>query len=116
VTEGGLVPLGFMRPGDTGTLVEIRGLRHHIHEDPSEHAGPHKQYRRAHMYHADRGHRLEHRLQHMGLIPGQTVTVVQNSVTGPVIVAVNDTRLGLARGVAGRIMVRPLGAPESAAG
>ena len=108
MSDASLIPLGFMRPGESGTLVEIRGLRHHVHEGSNElHAGPVMTYKAAHKYHADRGHRLEHRLQHMGLSPGQTVTVVQNAVTGPVIVAVKDTRIGLAKGVAAKILVRP---------
>jgi Fe2+ transport system protein FeoA len=103
-----------MRPGESGTLVEVRGLRHHVHEGPVEkHAGPNLHYRAAHKYHTDRGHRLEHRLQHMGLTPGQTVKVVQNAIPGPVIVAVKDTRIGLARGVAAKIFVRP--APSAGA-
>jgi Fe2+ transport system protein FeoA len=107
------MPLGFMRPGESGTLVEVRGLRHHVHEGGDElHAGPKIQYRAAHKYHTDRGHRLEHRLQHMGLSPGQTVTVIQNALTGPVIVAVKDTRIGLARGIAAKIYVRPVDPDE----
>lgn len=97
-----------MRPGESGTLIEIRGLRHHVHEgSPETHAGPVLKYRASHKHHMDRGHRLEHRLHHMGLAPGQTVTVVQNAPTGPVIVAVKDTRIGLAKGVAARLLVRP---------
>ena len=108
MSEAGLIPLGFMRPGESGTLVEVRGLRHHIREDNVDsHAGPVMTYKAAHKYHTDRGHRLEHRLQHMGLTPGQTVTIVQNAISGPVIVAVKDTRIGLAKGVAARIFVRP---------
>jgi ferrous iron transport protein A len=100
VTEGALIPLGFMEPGETGVLVEIRGLRHHHRKEL--HQGHDK---RPHL--KDRGHKLEHRLQHMGLTPGAPVRVVQNAIAGPIIVAVKDTRLALARGVAIRIMVRP---------
>lgn len=106
MSDGGLMPLSFMGPGESGVLAQVHGLRHHHHQgDETEHAGPVKTYRRAHMYHADRGHRLEHRLKHMGLIPGATVEIVKNSLSGPVIVRVGETRLGLARGVASRIMV-----------
>lgn len=108
--ESGLVPLGFLLPGQSGTVVDVRGLRHHVHEgDRAIHAGPRMPYRAAHRYHGDRGHRLEHRLQQMGLSAGQTVTVVRNTMSGPVIVAVKDTRLGIARGIASRIYVRPAG-------
>jgi ferrous iron transport protein A len=50
----------------------------------------------------------------MGLAPGAPVRVIQNALTGPVIVGVKDTRLALARGLAARIMVRPdTAGPES---
>ena len=107
MTDGALVPLSFMGPGESGVLVEVHGLRHHYREGESiEHAGPVLTYRRAHKHHTDRGHRLEHRLKHMGLIPGASVQVVKNSYSGPVIVRVQETRIGLARGVANRIIVR----------
>jgi Fe2+ transport system protein FeoA len=108
VTDSLLIPLSFMPPGQTGTLEEIRGRRHHFTErEAPEHAGPVKQYRRAHKDHHDRGHRLLHRLPHMGFVPGARVRVIKNSSTGPVIVAVGETRIGLARGVAMKILIRP---------
>ena len=108
MTEAGTIPLGFMLPGQSGTVVAVRGLRHHVHEDDGiTHAGPRLAYRASHKYHGDRGHRLEHRLQQMGLSTGGRVTVVQNNMAGPVIVAIKDTRLGIARGVASRVYVRP---------
>jgi len=104
----GLIPLGFMCPGDVGVLEEIRGLRHHGQSGPGRvHAGPSKAYRRGHLCHTDRGHRLEHRLNHMGLVRGERVKVLRNNAPGPLIVAVRDTRLCLGRGVASRVMVRP---------
>lgn len=108
MTEAGLIPLGFMLPGQSGTIIEVRGLRHHVREgDTIQHAGPRMAYKASHMYHSDRGHRLEHRLQHMGMSNGQRITIVQNTMTGPVIVAVKDTRIGIARGIASRVYVRP---------
>lgn len=104
--DGPAIPLNMLGPGESGVVAEIRGLRHHHHEGPGvKHAGPDKQYRRGHIHHSDRGHRLEHRLQHMGLVQGARLTVVQNRVSGPVIVAVKDTRLALAKGAASRVMV-----------
>ena len=104
-----LIPLGFMRPGEGGILAEIRGLRHHLDDSrgPRGHAGPTKRYRRGHMFHTDRGHRLEHRLNYMGLVPGEPVKVVQNNAPGPVVVAVKGSRLCLGRGIACKLMVRP---------
>ena len=107
-----LVPLGFMGPGDGGELVEIRGLRHHDDSGTGKgHAGPSKGYKRAHLLHSDKGHRLEHRLNYMGLVPGADVTVLQNNAPGPIIVAVKGSRLCLGRGVACKIMVRPAAGP-----
>lgn len=55
----------------------------------------------------ERGHRLEHRLNYMGLVPGEHVRVVQNNPPGQMIIAVKGTRLGLSRGIASRLMMRP---------
>lgn len=109
MTEAPAMPLAFMSTGQTGTILEIRGQRHHHLDDShvEEHAGPDKRYVRGHKHHRDRGHRLEHRLVHMGLVPGAGIRVMRNAASGPVIVAVGDTRLGLARGVASRVLVRP---------
>jgi Fe2+ transport system protein FeoA len=111
VSEGGLVPLSFMSGGQSGILEEIRGQRHHFAGGVvDKHAGPAKQYRRAHKDHQDRSH--------MGLVAGARVRVIKNSSTGPVIVAVGDTRIGLARGVAMKIIIRidPDAGTEAAGG
>ena len=104
-----LVPLAFMAPGQSGVLAEIRGLRHHFggYDDRRDHAGPVPAYRRGHLFHSDRGHRLEHRLNHMGLVPGERVRVIQNNNRGPVIVAVKESRLCLGRGIACKLLIRP---------
>jgi len=108
MSDNHLIPLGFMNPGEEGVLEEIRGLRHHV-DSGRPHAGirPAKQYQRGHMFHTDRGHRLEHRLNCMGLVPGEPVKVVQNNAPGPVVVAVKGSRLCLGRGIASKLMVRP---------
>lgn len=52
------------------------------------------------------GRKLRTRLCDLGLVPGQTVRVVQAAVNGPLIVAVqHDTRLALGRGMAQKIIV-----------
>jgi Fe2+ transport system protein FeoA len=101
-SAGAVMPLAFMRPGDGGTLVEIRGLRHRV-GDVGRALGEQK----GRFFHADRGHRLEHRLNNMGLIPGASLKVVQNNAPGPIILAVKDSRLCLGRAIAGKLMVRP---------
>ncbi len=45
-----------------------------------------------------------HRLHELGIIPGATLTIVQDD-GGSLLVAVGDTRLGLARGLAHRVRV-----------
>jgi ferrous iron transport protein A len=111
-----LVPLGFMNPGDRGTLKEIRGLRHRPEVDCRPSPRREKRYLRGHKFHHDRGHRLEHRLNHMGLVPGEEVTVVRNNAPGPVVVAVKGSRLCLGRGLACKLMVHPSGGSPSAEG
>ena len=89
-------------------MKEIRGLRHHLDDGkPHTHMRPTKRYRRGHMFHTDRGHRLEHRLNYMGLVSGEPVKVIQNNAPGPVVVAVKGSRLCLGRGIACKLMVRP---------
>lgn len=109
------VPLAFMCAGESGTLEEIRGLRHHVDKGLGpDNNRPFKRYRRAHLFHHDKGHRLEHRLNYMGLVPGQRVKVMKNNAPGPVIVAVKDSRLCLGRGVASKLMINPDdGGPDS---
>lgn len=103
-----LMPLALMQPGESGVLSEIRGLRRHPeggHEETRRH--PSRRVRRLHLDTRDKGHRLEHRLHYLGLVPGEPVRVVQNSPAGSVVVAVKDSRLCLGRGVAFRLMIRP---------
>lgn len=105
---GELIPLGFMRPGQAGTLAEIRSLRHHPDDaGGAGRAGRSIGHGRGRMFHTGRGHRLEHRLNHMGLTPGARIKVVQNNAPGPVIVAVRGSRLCLGRSIACRVMVKP---------
>ncbi len=56
----------------------------------------------------DEGKRLRKRLADLGLTVGLDVRVVQNSFTGPLILAVKeDSRLAIGRGMAHRIQVCP---------
>lgn len=101
------MPLGFMNSGESGTIEAIRGMKHPTAECEVEH--PHRISRRwqlrMHPQHANRGKRLEHRLNCMGIVPGEKIQVVKNSAPGPVIVAVKDTRLCLDRALACKIIV-----------
>ena len=51
---------------------------------------------------------IRHRLADMGLTPGETLRVVQTDWSGPVLVAVRDSRLALGRGMAHKIIVEPI--------
>ncbi|OGV68460.1 MAG: hypothetical protein A3K19_10080 [Lentisphaerae bacterium RIFOXYB12_FULL_65_16] len=51
------------------------------------------------------GRALNARLAAMGLLAGVEVKVIRRSLTGPLVLAIRDTRLMLGRGVARRIQV-----------
>ena len=106
-----LMPLAMMMPGESGVLGEIRGLRHHLDGNVRTRGShrPRRGHRNRHLMTGDRGHRLEHRLNYMGLVPGEQLRVVQNTAPGPMIIAVKGSRLCLSRGVAFRLMMRPDG-------
>jgi ferrous iron transport protein A len=73
------VPVTFLSPGEEGEIVEVRG-----------------------------GRGLVKRLAGMGLVRGVRVTMVQWDTSGPLILAVSGSRIALGRGMAVRIMVRPV--------
>jgi ferrous iron transport protein A len=54
------------------------------------------------------GYGFVRRLQEMGLVPGQIIEVVRNTPVGPVEVSVLGTHLAVGRGIASKIIVRPL--------
>lgn len=54
------------------------------------------------------GHGFVRRLQEMGLVPGQIIEIVRNTPVGPVEVSVLGTHLAVGRGIASKIIVRPL--------
>jgi ferrous iron transport protein A len=60
----------------------------------------------AHIAGVEGGRHLRARLAAMGLNPGALVRVVANSLHGPFIVALGDTRLALGRGMAHKILVQ----------
>ncbi len=72
------MPLTMISPGERVTLVEVTA-----------------------------GHGARHRLTELGLIPGVELSVVQDD-GGPLLLAVHDSRLALGRGMAHKIMVKPL--------
>ena len=59
------------------------------------------------------GHRLKERLAGLGLIPGNTVEILQDN-GGPLLLAVGDARLALGRGMAHKILVQPVSRGQAA--
>ena len=53
------------------------------------------------------GRRLRRRLTELGLTPGVELRVLQDK-GGPLLLAINDSRLALCRGMAHKIMVEPV--------
>jgi Fe2+ transport system protein FeoA len=74
-----LMPLSMASPGQEVRLVGVRG-----------------------------GWGIRRRLADMGLTPGEKVWVVQSGPSGPLLIAVRDSRLALGRGMAHKIMVEPI--------
>ena len=70
-----IIPLTTVNPGQEVTLIDIQG-----------------------------GRGLKSKLYSMGLIPGVKLRIVGNG-GGPIMIAINDTRLALGLGMARRIMV-----------
>ncbi|MDD5748006.1 MAG: FeoA family protein [Actinomycetota bacterium] len=100
------IPLAFLTEGEVGTVAGFRGMRHQGTRSEGEYSREAKQYRRGHLHHSDRGHRIEHRLQQMGIQVGKKIRVIANNAPGPILVASGDTRICLGRGLAMHIMVR----------
>lgn len=69
-------PLGYIQPNQERVITEIIG-----------------------------GYGLREKLTGMGLVKGKVVRMIQNDGYGPVIIAIGETRLGLGRGMAQKIMV-----------
>ena len=53
----------------------------------------------------DSGETLRRKLAEMGMIPGDEIEVIANSLRGPFIVAVKGSRIMLGRGMAHKIQV-----------
>ncbi len=51
------------------------------------------------------GHGIHAKLMEMGIIPGAKIRMVCNA-KGPVIIAVNDSKYALGKGIASKIIVR----------
>ena len=74
--NGNIMPLSMLGSGEEAQLVDVRG-----------------------------GHGIRRRLSAMGINPGMSVTMLQNTMRGPVILGVMDSRIALGRGMAHKILV-----------
>ncbi len=63
---------------------------------------------KAEIIHLAGGYAFMRRLQEMGLIPGQIVRIIRNSSVGPVEISVLGTHLAIGRGIAAKIIVKPV--------
>lgn len=54
------------------------------------------------------GHGFVSRLAALGFTPGASVLVIRNSLRGPIIVGVMDTRIALGRNQAEGVLVKPI--------
>ncbi len=52
------------------------------------------------------GRGIRSKLYSMGLVPGTKLTVLNGNSTGPVMIAVRDSRLAIGHGMAQKIIVR----------
>ena len=68
--------LSLIDPGEEVTLIDIEG-----------------------------GRGLRSKLYSMGLVPGATLKILSRSGSGPVMIAVKDSRLAIGRGMAEKIIV-----------
>ena len=57
---------------------------------------------------ADGGHRFQHRLAEMGLLPGTRFEILAKAGPGPAIIRLKGARLMLGRGMIHRIWVAPV--------
>ena len=53
------------------------------------------------------GKRLTHRLTELGMTPGTELTILQDA-GGPLLLSVRDSRVALGRGMAHKMLVKPL--------
>lgn len=70
------MPLTMVRPGELVTIIGVRA-----------------------------GWGLQRRLADMGLTPGIKVRIINSQMSGPVIIDLRGSRVGLGRGVAQKVMV-----------
>lgn len=125
-----LMPLAFMSEGASGELMEFRGLRTSLNLPDDRRTTRRKGHQGTRRWGQRRarqlaeveavacildedsstispGHRLEHRLNHLGLVPGTPITVIRNSAPNPLVISVRGSRLCLGRSIASKIMVSP---------
>ncbi len=79
VTGRDVCPLSFVEPGKEVVVVDIQA-----------------------------GRTLIGRLAHMGIYLGSKLSVINNNISGPIIIGMGNKRIGLGRGMCNKILVRRL--------
>jgi Fe2+ transport system protein FeoA len=64
--------------------------------------------KRARLLRIEAGRQASHRLTELGLTPGVELEVLRQDSHGPLLVAVRDTRLAVGRGMAHKVLVKPI--------
>lgn len=64
---------------------------------------------RAMVHNINGGYGILNRLCALGLVPGTTFQVVRNAGRGPIVLEVHNTRIGISRGQAQKVLVEVLG-------
>jgi len=77
------VTLAKARPGQTYTVITIAG-----------------------------GCEVRHRLASLGVVPGQSLEIMQPGRFGPVMIAIKGSRLALGHGVSRKVILRPVHLPK----
>jgi len=86
-------PLGLLTAGEKAEIIEIKEQKGCSHGKCHGHC------------HGKKGKFITH-VEGMGLRIGKVVEMLQNGVNGPVLIKVDDSRIGMGRGMAMKILVR----------
>ncbi|MCD6122671.1 MAG: FeoA domain-containing protein [Spirochaetales bacterium] len=61
------------------------------------------------------GRGFSRKLFEMGIRPGVIIKVITNSGNGPILVGINNSRIGLGKGMAGKIIINSISIKEAKA-
>lgn len=88
------VPPGLLKKGEKAEILEFRGKggKGHCHRKTQ-----------SHWFEGGKG--LASHLEDMGLYVGKVIEVLSNNGTGPMLLKVDETRIGIGRGISMKILV-----------